>query len=163
MDFGFIDRQLAAFGDRLRDEVRLRDDRLSSVASTVAAEVAAFDLEAQAQVRAASPVPLADRLDELKAFRAWMDFASRAGRGDPAVARAQVVVQNYVCFVYLGESCFRALCKTSPTGSTTRRCCEFLTENPVRALRNAIAHSNWTYRADFRALVYWARKGKRSA
>jgi hypothetical protein len=35
----------------------------------------------------------------------------------------------------------------------------YLTENPVRAFRNAIAHSNWTYSSDFHGLVYWARKG----
>ena len=29
----------------------------------------------------------------------------------------------------------------------------------MRAFRNAVAHANWTYRADCRALVYWARKG----
>jgi hypothetical protein len=44
-------------------------------------------------------------------------------------------------------------------GSVTRRCCEYLTDNPIRAFRNAIAHSNWTYAPGFSGLVYWARKG----
>ena len=25
--------------------------------------------------------------------------------------------------------------------------------------QNAIAHANWSYRGDFNAIVYWARKG----
>jgi hypothetical protein len=87
-----------------------------------------------------------------------MDFASTV-RGQPAVTRAQVIVQNYICFVYLGEATFRALRKVAPTGSVLKRCCQFLTDNPVRAFRNALSHSNWTYRADFRGLVFWARKG----
>ena len=87
-----------------------------------------------------------------------MDLASTIP-GKPAITRAQVIVQNYVCFVYLDEACFRALRKTSKPGSVTRRCCEYLTDNPIRAFRNAIAHSNWTYTPDFRGLVYWARKG----
>lgn len=34
-----------------------------------------------------------------------------------------------------------------------------LTDNPVRALRNAIAHSNWRYLPDFSGLEFWAKKG----
>jgi hypothetical protein len=68
-------------------------------------------------------------------------------------------VQNYVCFVYLNEACFRVLQKALATGSVTKRCCKFLTDNPVRAFRNAVAHANWTYREDFGGLVFWARKG----
>lgn len=40
----------------------------------------------------------------------------------------------------------------------TKRCFKFLTDNPIRAFRNAVAHANWTYRDDFGALVFWARK-----
>ena len=75
------------------------------------------------------------------------------------MTRAQVITQNYVCFVYLGEACFKVLRKVSAPNSVTRRCCSFLTDNPVRAFRNAIAHSNWSYRSDFRGLVFWARRG----
>ncbi len=86
-----------------------------------------------------------------------MDFASASG-GLPAIARAQVIVQNYVCFVYLGESCFRDLRKALPPG-VGRACCAYLTDNPVRAFRNAVAHANWRYRSDFAAIEFWARKG----
>jgi hypothetical protein len=46
-----------------------------------------------------------------------------------------------------------------PSTSTTRRCCRFLTDNPIRAFRNALAHANWRYKDDFSGLHFWARKG----
>jgi len=158
MSYERLDRQLKAFTDRLVEAVRLEEEETGKVATAVAAEVRFLEPASRAEVHAAGPVPLRDRLDELQAFQAWMDLAS-TGRSDAAVTRAQVIVQNYMCFVYLGEACFRALRRTSKPGSVTRRCCEYLTDNPIRAFRNAIAHSNWTYAPDFRGLVYWARKG----
>jgi hypothetical protein len=73
--------------------------------------------------------------------------------------RAQVITQNYICFVYLGEACFKALKKEVQAETATQRCCKYLTDNPVRAFRNAIAHSNWCYLPDFSGLEFWARKG----
>src|SRR5262249_11910426 len=70
-----------------------------------------------------------------------------------------VLSQNYICFVYLPEACFRVLSKVCPNGSATKKCAQFLSNNPVRAFRNAIAHANWMYRADFGGLIYWARNG----
>jgi hypothetical protein len=46
-----------------------------------------------------------------------------------------------------------------PSGSTAKKCCRFLTDNPVRAFRNAVAYANWRYLSDFSGLEYWARKG----
>src|ERR1700745_1960298 len=77
----------------------------------------------------------------------------------PYITRAQILTQNYICFVYLPESCFRVLSKVTPAESITRKCAQFLINNPIRAFRNAIAHANWTYREDFRAIGFWARKG----
>jgi hypothetical protein len=158
MSYERLDRQLKAFSDRLIEAVGLNEQEGGKVATLVAAEVRFLEPGARAEVHAAGPVTLKDRLDELQAFQAWMDVASTV-RGSPAVTRAQVVVQNYVCFVYLNEACFRALRKVSKSGSVTRRCCAYLTDNSVRAFRNAIAHANWTYAPGFRGLVYWAKKG----
>ncbi len=83
----------------------------------------------------------------------------RDSRPHPAVVRAQVITQNYICFVYLGDSCFTVLKKELPSGSTAKKCCKFLTDNPVRAFQNAIAHSNWQYLPDFNGLEFWAKKG----
>ncbi len=157
MGYERLDEQMKAFTPALTSDVGLREDEAGKLATTIAAEVRFLDPPSRAAVLAASPVPVEARLGELVAFQAWMDLASSAG--NPAVVRAQVIVQNYVCFVYLSEACFRALRKVSRAGSVTRRCCRYLTDNPVRAFRNAVAHSNWTYAPDFSGLVFWARKG----
>jgi hypothetical protein len=157
MSYERLDEQMKAFAAALRSDVRLGVEETAKVATTIAAEIRFLDVSSRASVLDASPVPLAARLDELVAFQTWMELAS--GVSNPAIARAQVIVQNYVCFVYLGDACFRALRKASRPGSVTRRCCEYLTNNPVRAFRNAVAHSNWTYSPDFSGLVFWARKG----
>jgi len=158
LKFQIIDKQMSFFSKKLKTEVGLHDDEIAKVATLVAAEVRFLNPSTKATILAASPVPIANRIDELKAFQAWMDFASTV-ISDPAITRAQVIVQNYVCFVYLSEACFLALRKGSLPGSLTRRCSKFLTDNPIRAFRNAIAHSNWTYRPDFLGLVFWAKKG----
>ena len=59
----------------------------------------------------------------------------------------------------LGEALFKILAKSAPRDSLTRKCARFLTDNPVRAFRNAVAHGNWRYREDFAGLIFWARKG----
>lgn len=158
MEFGTLDQQLLRFAGNLAGDVGLRPDEIARVASCVGGEVRDLDRDAQTKICASSPVPIRDRLAELHAFQGWMDFASTVS-GRPAIIRAQVIVQNYVCFVYLSEATFRVLRKVAPTGSVVKRCCQFLTDNPVRAFRNALSHSNWKYREDFHGLVFWARKG----
>ncbi len=74
------------------------------------------------------------------------------------MVRAQVVTQNYICFVYLSEGWTKGLCRATPTGSVTRKVSSFLTDNPIRRFRNAIAHGNWRYSEDFSSLIYWAKK-----
>jgi hypothetical protein len=99
MSYEGLDRQLKTFSDRLTEAVRLEASETGKVATLVAAEVRFLEPASRAEVHAAGPVPLRDRLGELQAFQAWMDLASSV-RGTAAVTRAQVIVQNYVCFVY---------------------------------------------------------------
>ncbi|MDT8302576.1 MAG: hypothetical protein RQ760_13915 [Sedimentisphaerales bacterium] len=100
------------------------------------------------------------RLDELVGFQKWMDIV-HSSQVHPAVIRAQIIAQNYICFVYLGDSLFKVLRKRIPNESVTKKCCKFLTDNPVRAFRNALAHGNWKYTGDFSGLIYWSKKGDR--
>jgi hypothetical protein len=158
MNWQELDARMQAFAPRLIAEIGLGAEIARKLATSIAADVRFLAPEDKARIRDVSPVPLQQRLDELTAFQGWMDRAS-ATRNNPFVTRAQVLTQNYICFVYLPESCFRILAKVAPSGSTTRKCAQFLSDNPVRAFRNAIAHANWTYRSDFAAIVYWARKG----
>lgn len=158
MSWRHLDLQMNQWAARLISEVKLPAEITSSLATTIAADIRFLPQEQKDKIKEASVIPLADRLEELVAFQEFMDKAGNI-RGNPAMTRAQVIVQNYICFVYLPESCFRVISKVALAGSAARRCAQFLSNNPIRALRNAISHANWTYRADFTAIVYWARKG----
>ncbi len=158
MTWQTLDGQMAKWSARLVSELKVTEGESRTLATNIASEVRFLPREAKVSIADASPVPLADRLQELQAFQGWMEIAHKM-RQSPFVVRAQIITQNYICFVYLPESCFRTLSKVAPTGSVTRRCAQYLSDNPIRAFRNAIAHANWTYRNDFGAIIYWARKG----
>jgi hypothetical protein len=153
-----LDEQMQQWSSRLRDDLMILPPESNRLGSTISAEVTGLTAEARQKVRDASLIPLEERIEELSAFQGWMDLV-RQSEPIPVVVRAQVITQNYICFVYLGEACFKVLGKELPIGSVARKCCKFLTDNPVRAFRNAIAHSNWRYLSDFSGLEFWARKG----
>jgi len=153
-----LDDQMRAWSPRLRDDLRISPEASLTLATTIASEVNQLSESVRHVVLSATPVPLLQRLDELLAFQAFMDMA-RDTKDTPELTRAQVIVQNYICFVYLTDACFRVLRRNAPNGSTVKRCCHFLTDNPIRAFRNAVAHGNWRYKRDFSGLTFWARKG----
>lgn len=153
-----LDEQMQQWATRLRDDLKIGPPESNCLASSISSEVSALTATTIDEIRGQSPVSFSDRLDELTAFQAFMDIAHTVPNS-PALTRAQVITQNYVCFVYLGDAWFKQLGKDSPPGSTTKKCVKFLTNNPVRAFRNAIAHANWKYKSDFTGLDFWARKG----
>ncbi|HWB54644.1 MAG TPA: hypothetical protein VG722_10645 [Tepidisphaeraceae bacterium] len=153
-----LDTQMRNWATRLRDDLGIAPPASNELASTIARDVQSVGKPGLTGLMKDAPIPFQQRLDELSAFQAWMDVAGGI-RGNPAVTRAQVITQNYVCFVYLGDAWFKRLGKVVAAGSVTKKCCKFLTDNPVRAFRNAIAHANWKYNATFTALEFWARKG----
>ena len=141
MSWQHLDLQMSHWSSRLVTDIKLSPDAVSCLATTVAGEVRFLPVEEKEKIKQATPIQLNHRLDELKAFQTFMDQVNSV-RNNPAVTRGQVIVQNYICFVYLPESCFRILAKFAPSGSTTKKCASFLSNNPVRAFRNAIAHGN---------------------
>lgn len=155
--FERLDVQMAEHAQALREYLRLGDVQALRFASFVGAEMEALSAEQRCRIREASPVPFKKRFAEMTAFQAWMDVAGQLGH--PVVRRAQVQAQLYFCFVYLGDGLFKALKGVAASGTTVARACKFLLDNPVRALRNAVAHGNWSYADDFGAIDYWARKG----
>ena len=154
-----LDEQMAAWSARLVSEVKISENDSLKLGTKIASDVRFLPRDAKAEIAGASPVPVRDRLQELKAFQGWMDTIAKTGNISPVVVRAQVITQNYICFVYLPESCFRILAKSLPSGSVTKQCAKFLSNDRIRAFRNAIAHANWAYRSDFSGITYWARKG----
>lgn len=157
----YLDNQMRRWTDHLQKDVRIGVQESFRLATTIRNEVSGLpeDVKIQIVQSAGTTISLRDRLDELDAFQRWMDGAnSIASRLPPEVVRAQVITQNYICFVYLGEACFKELRKCLPSGSTSKKCCKFLTDNPVRAFRNALSHSNWRHVKNSPSIEFWARK-----
>jgi hypothetical protein len=158
IDWTYLDKQMRRYSPYLRDEFRVVPPDSNALATTIGREICNLPDDAVRTILSGTHVLPKDRLDELVAFQSFMELARSSPR-HPGLRRAQVITQNYVSFVYLGDACFKALREHAPSGTVTRRCCKFLTDNPVRAFRNALAHANWKYKDDFSGLVFWARKG----
>jgi hypothetical protein len=154
-----LDDQMRQWTPKLSNDLGVDPAAALSVATAVMKEVAHLPLSSKVRLKEKSVVPLELRLEEIVAFQMWMDLVRRQPHPPPEMVRAQVIAQNYVCFVYLGEAWFKALREIMPPGTVTRKLCQFLTDNPVRAFRNALAHGNWRYAGDYGSLIYWARKG----
>jgi hypothetical protein len=153
-DWAHLDLQMRAYLSFFRDKFRIAAPQNNSIATSMAQEIRNLDKK----VHISDEVGIQSRLDELVAFQKMMDIV-HSSQVHPAVIRAQVIVNNYLCFVYLGDSVFKVLRTEMPNESVTSKCCKFLTDNPVRAFRNALAHANWKYKEDFSGLIYWAKKG----
>lgn len=158
-----FDRQMQQFSSFFVNEVKIPKEQTNKIASLIAEEIIKIPAQTKKEIVASisNPIPIQDRLNELTAFQGWMDIAHDSR--SPYITRAQVIVQNYVCFVYLGEACFKTLKQYVEPGSVAKKCCKFLINNPVRAFRNAIAHSNWKYNDDFSGIIFYARKGDQAS
>jgi hypothetical protein len=153
-----LDNQMKHWSLKLQNDLKISSISSEKLASAISREVSELSEAQKKLLIESSVISVQNRLDELNAFQSWMDFASNA-KNNPGLTRAQVITQNYICFVYLSEAWFRELRKTVASGTATKQCCKFLTDNPIRAFRNAISHSNWCYKSDFSGIEYWARKG----
>lgn len=156
-----LDIQMNQWSSRLRDDLGILPNESQSLASTIEKEVSRLSLSEKDEIRNSSPISVNIRLDELVAFQGWMDFANTQRR-NPVIVRAQVIAQNYICFVYLKETWFEVLHKFMPEESATSKSCAFLLSRPIRFFRNAISHGNWKYKDDFSGIEYWDRKDQSS-
>lgn len=152
-----LDDIMRRYSPMLRDHLGLTPPASNSLASTIAVEVKALPVDVLRGIRDDDLVGLQHRIDELVAFERFMVFANEVQDNSKRLApltRAQVTCQLYTVFVYLGEACFSRLRKSAATGSVLKKCCKFLTDYPVRGLRNAVAHSNWRYTDDFSGIHF---------
>jgi len=155
LSFHVIDVQLSQFR-QLENEIGISPADSQRLATSIHEEIDEWPKESKRAFVDSRVIPLNARIDELQAFQMWMD-SSRAST-DPGTVRARVITQNYICFVYLNDACFRSLQTLAVEGSVTRRCADYLMRDGVRALRNAVAHSNWMYNEAFDGLVYWSKR-----
>src|SRR6266508_5201694 len=154
-----FDDQLHQHNERLVHDVGIDNQFLPSVCTTIWEELAQLTDEELLKIESASPVKLETRIEELSAFNMMMDKVNYSElRKHPEIIRSQVIVQNYISFVYLKDNCFDVTKKIISTGTLTKRICKFLLNNPVRAFRNAIAHGNWQYTFNPSGIIYFAHK-----
>ncbi len=156
-----LDRQLAMFRTRLCNEVGLTSEEAGKAATHVAADIRFLPPEAKAEIKAASPVPLSARFEGLVAFQSWSGFATSI-KNNTAITRASVVVQNYICFVYIKDACFEVVAKRASVGSVAARCSDYLSRGAVRDFRNAFSHVNWRYNTSFTGLECWVLEDARN-
>jgi hypothetical protein len=155
-----LDEKISKFSIRLKNDVGVPDNQVSSICTIIYQELAALSKEDINKIESVTPVNLKNRIEELQEFNMMMDRMNSGLNKYPDLLRTQVIVQNYIAFVYLKDNCFEITKKVIPSGTLTRRICEFLLNNPVRAFRNSIAHGNWKYSEDYSSLVYFAYKGE---
>ena len=86
-------------------DCKIAEDDSRKLATNIASEIRFLPKNVKDDIVAASPVPLVDRLQELHAFQGWMDTVHRSSQA-PYIIRAQVITQNYICFLYLPEIVF---------------------------------------------------------
>lgn len=152
-----LNKQLGKWEKQFQNEVKIKKEDIPILATAFSNEIKNLSEDIRQEIREATPVDIHLRYEELRAFQSYMDITHNRTL-HPSEARAQIINTNYICFVYLNESCFRIIKQHLTAGSTTKKCCNYLVNNPIRAFRNAIAHSNWSYKDDFSAILYWARK-----
>jgi hypothetical protein len=155
-----LDKQLYQFRGRLVKDIGIGEQYLPSICTTIFEELSQLTNEQLLKIERASPVKLEIRIEELKAFNMMMTRVNNQLKNYPEIVRSQVIVQNYISFVYLKDNCFEVTKKVIPSGTLLRRICKFLLDNPIRAFRNSIAHGNWQYTSDFSGIKYFAHKGE---
>ncbi|HOJ04078.1 MAG TPA: hypothetical protein PK916_08745 [Bacteroidota bacterium] len=155
-----LDKQIYQFRDRMVADVGVEERYLAVICTTIYQELSVLKAEQLDKIEFASPVKLDLRIEELEAFNMMMSRVNRQLASIPEIVRAQVIVQNYIAFVYLKDNCFDVAKRIVPQDSLLRRLCKFLLNNPVRAFRNSIAHGNWQYTSDFTGIKYYAYKGE---
>lgn len=140
----------------LKSIVRLSHAECNSFASAIVADIDAMsnDIRYQLITKISTPVPITERLLELSAFQELMSNQQSFSH-IPALVRTQIIVQNYICFVYLPDALFHSLAQFASRKSVLARVSRFLTSKTIRQFRNAIAHGNWCYSHDFTSIQYW--------
>jgi hypothetical protein len=155
-----LDKQLYQFKERLICDIGVEEKYLSVICTTIYAELSNLNNDELLKIELVSPVTIEKRIEELKAFNMMMDRVNYSDlKKYPEIIRSQVIVQNYISFVYLKDNCFDVTKNVISSGTLTRRICKFLLDNPVRAFRNSIAHGNWQYTFNPSGIIYFAHKG----
>lgn len=150
-----LDLQLAYYRRNLIEEVGISSEICENIGTKIEEELQNLTEIQIEDIISHSPISLNNRYEELVAFQRMMDYVQINQISEPGLVRSQVITQNYICFVYLKDSYFKALQNETESKTITHRCSKFLTSARIRKFRNSIAHGNWNYKSDFNGLEYW--------
>lgn len=95
-----LDKQLHQFKDRLVVDVGVEERHLTTICTTIYEELSQLTDEQLDKIEFASPVKLETRIEELMAFNMMMDRVNKQLKKFPEIVRTQVIVQNYIAFVW---------------------------------------------------------------
>lgn len=160
-----IDSQVANYKDYLINNVRLSESQSIQVGTLVEKELENLSKTVIEQLVADNPVPIQARHDELFRFQLMMDFINESLASEknlsPGLIGAQIVVQNYISFVYMQDNLFKILNKSIDSSSLVSKITEFLLTDKIRHFRNAISHGTWCYAEDYKGIKYWDWKDRK--
>jgi hypothetical protein len=153
IEFAADDLKMSQWSDRLHRVVGVSEEASTHLATTIYRDILALPTSL---LNVSDVMSYTERFNELALFLNWI-AESHMEKASSLLSRARLTLSNYMCFVYLGDTCFTRLRKELPDGTAARLCCQYLTDNPIRAFRNAVAHGNW--RVSDGVVHFWARKG----
>lgn len=164
-----LDRLVTRYTSRIVQEVGIPYQAANELATTITREIDHCDSGLLAGIRMSSPLSVKSRLLLFEEYFTWtgcIEPQVRRFQKDPdmpfeiqhnAVHKMLVLIQLYMNFVFAGDGLFEVLAKQGPSGSVMQKSARFIRNNPIRALRNAIAHGNWNLTTSG-SIRYW-RKG----
>ncbi len=168
-----LDEQMKTHFDKLvdRGKVGITPEAAENLATTISQEIGdAPDATLWNELRSSPALSVKRRLFFFEDYQIWNAKIEpqlrcpNPGSLPPERVRTAhneflALIQLYMSFVFAGDALFEVLAKKSPPGSAVRKCTKLIRENPVRALRNAVAHGNWHLTASS-SVRFWARKGR---
>ena len=116
MNWEYLDNQMKSYRTKLIDDLRLDSVASNNLASVISLEITNLQKANIGEInKVFMPVPVDLVFEEITAFQKWMELSHISS--DPLVTRAQVIVQNYVCFLYLvmhASESYQYLCLKVP-------------------------------------------------
>lgn len=140
-----LDKLLIPYKAELKKHIGVEEKFLSRISSTIYTELANLKIDEIEKIKHSSPIEFEQHFNMLVSFDEIYKIATASDNSlDPTVQRNIVQYSFYMLFVFLKDNCFEVTKRAfSNTNTITKKLCNFLLSNDIRAFRNALAHGNW--------------------
>ncbi|HMP03769.1 MAG TPA: hypothetical protein PKC45_14825 [Gemmatales bacterium] len=169
-----LDNQMRPYAPSVVGDIELSYDAANSLATTISREISTANNKDDLleSLRASSALTVKRRLFFFEDLQIWnakieptlhcpTEHEFPPERVETAFHEMLSVIQLYVSFVFVGDGLFECLAKEGPPDSCVQKCASYIRKNPIRALRNAVAHGNW-HLTHTGTVKYWARRGPKA-